>query len=415
MVYIINILIFSFIIYAIWRWQSATIFTKTGFLIIVILKCIFAVYSCYYYQHGDIILFQRDSDALTSLFFTEFKLYKDILLYTDFSIRDVSGLFYYWPLSRAFFMAKILSVFNVVTSCNIYLNSIYFSLFNLFSGIFLINKVSLYHKKYLLSIIISILFIPSIIFNTSGLEKEVLAIGGFYLLIAFGISCYNKKVLIKDVFYLIIGLFLIYNIKYYYLAVTLPLAFSYLFTSIIKNRYYKYLIASIVILISIFLTKFIHIYLEPKLALFSLINANNKLMLRSEIGMCIPFDFKNYSFLEIIKNLPLAIVNGLFGPFIWQFKNAAMFYLALENLVALILSIWIFIKVIKKEIKWTYFGFIVLVYIISWAILLAFYSPNYGTLTRYKVVFMPFLYLFVIRFTIDKYLKDSSIIKLILK
>ena len=413
--YILNIILISFILYLIWKLKAEQLLSKEAYSFAVMLKIGFAIFSVFYYENGDIKYFHWDSTSLVRFFFEDNKLYWNILFFDNFTDEAAKDWLFYWTKPRAFFMGKFLSPFSLITNCNVYLNAVYLSLINLFSILFLASKIKIFANKYFNISILILLFLPSIVFNTSGLEKEVLVMAGIYLIIAFGLSLYHKKVTVFDFIMLVLGLFLVYKIKYYYLAVLGPLGVSFLVSHLISNRYVKYSIGAIVILILSFYSKLIHPYLDPFLAFQSTIEANHSLILRSGIGMNTPFYFTDYSIFEFAKNLPLAIVYGLFGSFFWEFKNIAMFYIGLENLVIFSATMLFVYKVITKQIKWTYFGTVVLLYVLTLAVILSFYSPNFGTLTRYKVSFLPFMLIFIFHHTIENKISKLPVFKKIFK
>jgi len=352
---------------------------------------------------------------LIHFFWEDNKLFWNIFLYDNFYVEEAKDWFYYWPKPRAFFMGKFLSILNLISGNNIYFNSIYLSVINLSAILFLLSKINKYANRYYSISLFILLFLPSVVFNTSGLEKEVLVMAGIYFIIGFGLSLYHKKISLFDVLIFIVGLFLVYKIKYYYLAVLGPLGISYLISHFIKNRQIKYSLAVLVVGVLAYYSKLMHPYLDPFLAFQSTIEANHSLILRSGIGMNIPFNFTNYTVVEFLQNLHLAIIYGFFGPFFWEFKNAAMFYIGIENALIFITSILFIYKVITKQVKWTYFGSIILFYIVSIAIILAFYSPNFGSLTRYKVSFLPCMLIFIFHHTIEENILKLPFLKSIFK
>lgn len=414
---ILNSLFILTLIYLIWKWVAHKVLTQYGFLIVIIIKLFFAIFTCFYYVGGDIHIFQQDANHLTSIFWSNKPLYFNILFYDDYSLQEVEvrHSLYYWTKPRAFFMAKTISLLNIFTFNNIYFNAIYITLINIFSVLYLLLKIKKYNSNYFISSFIVLLLVPSVVFNTSGLEKEVLVMAAIYLIVAFGIAIYQKEISGVDFLLFVFGLFLIFKIKYYYLPILISLGGAFIVSSYFKNNYIKFTFAFVFIAILLYYAKFLHPYLHPELAFQSTIMANHELILKSRLGMNIPFQFTNYSLVEFVYNIPMAIVYGLFGPFFWEVKNLPMAYISLENFLVMILFGWFIYQFIKKKVSISYFGIMVFLYIISLTIILAFYSPNFGTLTRYKVSFYPFLLIFMVQQIIITHQKRASVLRLFVK
>ncbi|MCK5468808.1 MAG: hypothetical protein KAI99_09865, partial [Cyclobacteriaceae bacterium] len=93
---------------------------------------------------------------------------------------------------------------------------------------------------------------------------------------------------------------------------------------------------------------------------------------------------------------PLALFSGLFRPTIFDVSNPLQFIVALENLAVFILLIIVLLRSkFRISIK-VPFVIATLIYVSSLAVLLAFASPNFGTLSRYKAGYWPFFVLLVL-------------------
>jgi hypothetical protein len=124
--------------------------------------------------------------------------------------------------------------------------------------------------------------------------------------------------------------------------------------------------------------------------------------------------FKFFQFDGSIKsyvvNLPLAIVYGLFRPLVFEAGNLWQLLVGLENSMILILffiALWHFpkTKIFDNRFLWAAFLFILVL-----DVFLAFSTPNFGTLSRYKVAYWPFFVMLIL-----KALKDFHFLKFILK
>ena len=342
-------------------------------------------------------MFQSDASNYSLIFWMNNSAFWEVYLFDNYD-NIGKGWFYYWALPRALFMCKVTTFFNLITLNNIYLNAVYFSLINLLSLFYLVSAIS---EKYELQKIASfvLLIIPSIVFNTSGLEKETLVLAGFYFIVGAFQNFNTKGFSMKRVFFLLFGLFLVLKIKSYYLAVIIPLYLLFdLFKYLKSSPRLSVFFGSVLIVFFLFMDKMNSILTIEKV--FEWTSRSNKIIVQnSSEGMGIPFNFEDYTVLEFILNSPKALLYGLFGPFIWEAQNLPMLYIGIENLVILFLAIIFLVNLFKGKVELNLFWKISILYIMFLATILSLYSPNFGTLTRYKVSFLPLLVVFLLNFT----------------
>jgi hypothetical protein len=96
--------------------------------------------------------------------------------------------------------------------------------------------------------------------------------------------------------------------------------------------------------------------------------------------------------LSLARSSPLALVSGIFRPFITEAHGLLQWLGALENLILLFLFLFALpgVKKIGTN-KNRLLLFSVIAYISILCIFLALSTPNFGTLSRYRVGFLPFL------------------------
>jgi hypothetical protein len=101
------------------------------------------------------------------------------------------------------------------------------------------------------------------------------------------------------------------------------------------------------------------------------------------------------TFISLVKNAPLAIVSGLFRPFVWEGNSLFQYFTGAENLFILftsLIALLLFRQIPVSTNPQVYLLFVAaILYILLLATLLAFSAPNFGALARYKVGFLPFL------------------------
>jgi hypothetical protein len=116
----------------------------------------------------------------------------------------------------------------------------------------------------------------------------------------------------------------------------------------------------------------------------------------SDIDSIIHYYQLHDSWWSILLNSPLALFSGILRPFIWEAEGAAAVLASVENLVMMVLLLtsmftW------RKPFTNKMLVLSVVVYVVMLCIFLALSTPNFGTLSRYRVGFLPFL-IFIISY-----------------
>jgi hypothetical protein len=98
---------------------------------------------------------------------------------------------------------------------------------------------------------------------------------------------------------------------------------------------------------------------------------------------------------DIIKKTPKAIIAGLFRPFIWEANTILMVISGIENLIILLLTLYIFLRSggILKSTR-NLLSDPLLIFIFLYSIFFAFSiglsTANFGALVRYRIPLLPF-------------------------
>lgn len=197
---------------------------------------------------------------------------------------------------------------------------------------------------------------------------------------------------------------LIFSLKYYYLAAFLPITTSALIVrwltmhSKISRSSVQILLWIVLLVCGFVLTTFLHPNFAPQ-KLLAVILANNKLFMEA----CSPDDVIHFYNLEptwtsILMNSPWAVVSGMFRPFVWEANTIFKMITALQNLVLIVLTLLSLTRLkILQESSYQLLLVSVIVYVVVLSVFLALAAPNFGTLTRYNVGYLPFLVLLVMQ------------------
>jgi len=358
----------------------------------------------FYYNSGDTLLYYDDSLKLGSLCFRDPELFVDTVFLNGVP-TDYSFAFAEQP--RAFFFVKIISFLNIFAFDDYWIMSAYLSLFS-FAGFWRLSKVLVnYFHLPNLAVVFSLFFFPSVVFWSSGVLKDSIAMGCICFIIYYTILFAHGLRRLTWYEYAMVAVFIITLaiLKYYYFAVLAPVLLSYSAIVLLqKNVIIKkddtvaIVLFSVLFCVFIFLATFIH----PNLSLNNFVQAlyNNYLAtLYASIGKHV-FVFVNFSpsLLSMIPYIPKAILIGLFRPWPGDISGIFSVPVYIENAVIVILTLTSAYAWVKKKYPVSLSGVAVSTYVLLLAILLTFASPNWGSLLRYKVGFLPFFLLLITSF-----------------
>ena len=352
------------------------------------------IYSTYYPVSDTFTFFRLAADK-ADLARTDFSSYLNFIFSTS------EG--YFLGEHRTIFYTKITSVFALITGNNYWLTAVYYSLLSFFSAWYLTKTITRVFPEYKIAACIAFLFFPSVVFWTSGIVKESLAMTALFFLTAVFLKVWAKeKISIISILFAIVSVWTIFNLKYYYLAVFIPVTVSALLVrwlcAVLKiEAAYKQLMLWICLLVVGFiLITFLHPNFSPGKVLI-VIAANNKIFMDA----CTPDDVIHFYNLQptwssMLINSPWALISGLFRPFVWEANTIFKFITGLENLVLLILAVTS-LRSLKEAVlsRHRLLIFSAILYCSILSIFLALSTPNFGTLARYGVGFLPFLVLLV--------------------
>jgi len=385
------------------------------------------LYTYYYPYGGDTLVFFDDARLLAELHSRSVTDYWRVLLFDQFPDEQLPDLLVYEQEARSFFLIKILSVLSLLTFQNYWVCSLYFSLFS-FRGMWLLtNALAEAFPGSKGPAALAFLFFPSVVFWSAGVIKESLVMGIIGWVTAWWVQTLllqrqgkTGELFFKACFFLLL-LLALWKLKYHYFAVYLPCLLAATLLIIVSrkiNRVRPWLWAALVPVLFAGMAVIVS-RLHPNLDLnqFTAVMVHNHdtIYALSEPGKRIEFDQLHPGFFSILHSLPLALVSGLFRPQAWEWASLLQGLNGLENGFLLVLFLLALFRLPKVE--WhrrspeeTILFVTVLLYIFLLASLLAFSTPNFGTLSRYKVAFLPFLvYLLLYTVGMQKPAKSGTV------
>jgi hypothetical protein len=106
------------------------------------------------------------------------------------------------------------------------------------------------------------------------------------------------------------------------------------------------------------------------------------------------------TFSSLVLHSPAVIASCLFRPFIWESRKIIILFAALEASVIFLATLFVLIK--TKFLRFFYYIFnnpyrlFCFIFSMLFALLVGYTTYNFGTMVRYKIIFLPFYFFLLI-------------------
>lgn len=400
--------LFSYVVYNNKFFQAEGITKKSSvalFNLKVLAGLVLALIYTFYYTDkasADIYKYFLDGEIIYNLLSTDPLAYFQIIfgINTDSTnIQEVLDTTKYWykPYSSPFYndnrtIIRFNALAHVVSFGSIGVHTVIMAFLS-FTGLLAMYKFArqrLAGKEK--ELILAIFLLPSVIFWGSGVLKEGL------LLFSLGISLYLWDKLLRDKFklkrflFFILGILLLCISKIYILMALLIPMIAYTWVSLTggKQVLIKYLAtACTFVFLGLNLNWFV-----PELDLVAILIEKQK----DFVNLAIASNAQSYynipileeNLLGFLKAGPLAFLNVLTRPHIFEAENPMMMAAALENLLILLVIV-LCIIFSKKGTGERNFLFFCISFVVVLFILVGMITPILGAVVRYKIPGLPFL------------------------
>lgn len=342
----------------------------------------------FHYRGGDTLLYYERADDLARLGTAEF-------------LSAISEATSPSDPVRAIYFIRLVAVIRWLTGADYWLLSVYFSLFSFLGAIYLSAKLVIWKNELLLPACVAFLYFPSAILWSSGLLKESLVFGAMAFLLGTYFSWHKHKRLdAEQVVTVIISTTVLTILKYYIAAVLIP-ALIYLIIYHLpfweKRRIFgfwpKTCRSALVLLLP---TLVFFALLSPNLnydALWPVMQLNHMQYIRlapdGAIYTLVWFD----NWLDVFINIPYLWFTGIFRPLLGEDFSFPALLSSLENTILFIGFLISIYGLKRKRISFSPELLALLIYVGVLSIFLSYSAPNFGTLARFKIYYMPFVLL----------------------
>lgn len=286
-----------------------------------------------------------------------------------------------------------------------------FAFFALGGSIRMFKTFLYYFPKFRKEIAIATLFLPDVVYWSSGFLKDSICFGcvGFILYGILNIFIRKQKVFASVLVVLIAG-YLLFSIKVYILLTLIIAMLIWLFSevnSLVKDkllrRIFAFMTFAIAAVVGLFLLNYftseagLEEYKLEKLAEQTAVQRNNFDMIATGFKQGSSF---SYNTSNPVLLFFYGIMATFFRPFLWEINAPIVLFSAIEALIFTLLTVNI---IFKKGVA-TFFGCILkdprllmcFVFAMVFSSVVGSSSTNFGALSRYKIPCLPFYMLMLL-------------------
>ncbi len=236
MIALLNILlIFSLAWLAARQWQRSAAYWAywPGLILKLVAGLAVGALYTYYYPGGDTFNLYNNSvkvaeaaSADWSAYISQFFLLDTWLDFTNFDGDSRSMVFERW-----------ISILTIISGHSYYVVSLWCSFIAFLGLFFLVTRLSLCFNNTSRAAVISLLLWPSVVFWSSGLLKESLAMGSVGLMVGGLLSLiFGKRLSVVQFALMLLGILFLWRIKYYVAVPLIMASFAVLISSLLRGK-----------------------------------------------------------------------------------------------------------------------------------------------------------------------------------
>jgi hypothetical protein len=354
------------------------------------------VYFYYYDGHGDTLQYWEESATLSARMVNPAEAWN--ILWSDLPdpslvAQGVHGV------PRSFFFSKIAAIVSWLSGGNYWIMSVVFSFVSFIAAWTLFTRL----QAYRVSAAAALFFFPSVVFWSSGLIKECLGLAAIYVVVSLFLDLYrNGRISYYQIVIGLLGIWVGWNLKYYWLGILAPVLLAVLVVAFLKRwrhslQSHEMTLGGVALAVMMVVATGGHPNFYPDRIASVIVESNAAFIRFSDPPGVIHFGNLQPTAWSLAVHAPEALFACLFRPCLGEASDLLSWLAAIENAVVFLLLLSALRSVGQgwKSPERLLVG-ATAIYVTLLAIFLALSSPNLGTLSRYKVGFLPFLVLLLL-------------------
>jgi len=339
----------------------------------------------------------RDAWKEYQLLWADPQEYFTNLFRSDYS-RGYGGIFdsfgSFWNDLRNNVVVKIVSVFNLFSRGNYYINSLFFNFFVFIGHVAFYRLFIQVFPRQKAGVIIGCFLLPSTLYFTAGIQKD----GIVFMMLGFLVYCIYQslqqhRVTLKRACIIMLSCILLFLIRSYVLITILPSLIAWIAVKRFKWPLLQSFVISYLIMGLLFFN--INALLPSVDPLKTVVDKQAAFSTLPRASTQVNLDSLYPNFKSFAVNAPQAYNHLLLRPYPWELPAKSLLPLNIELIVYQLLFI-LFLFFRRKENKGdpvitfgVFFSFTIFLFI-------GYIMPNIGSIVRYRSIYLPFLLIPVI-------------------
>lgn len=296
----------------------------------------------------------------------------------------------FWNNLRSNLIIKLLSLFDILSNCNYFINTLFYNFLVFFGSIALYRIFIRIFKERKKLILITVFFLPSFLYFTSGIHRDGLIFLAI-VLVSYNMFCILKKegVSVKRGVYIFLNLLLIFLLRNFVFITIIPALIAW----IVAERKPGFILPVFIGIYALFVLVFFSLkFVHPKLDLPQYVSARQMSFVEISKNAVSSININPLfpNFRSFFNNMPQALNHVLMRPYFSEKKNFLYIPAAIEVLIYEMLFVaHIFFPLKKPFFKgFIYYG---IFFTLSMYLIIGYTIPILGALIRYKSIYLPFL------------------------
>lgn len=368
--------------------------------------CFYQIYTVYYTDRhcSDMYRYFDDAQILHSAFHNEPENYVKMLVGIGDETDEINEKYYMkmstWFRSYDSFvrndnrtMIRINAFFRLFSSGSVFVHQLLFLLLSFIGLIWIYKYLAKDNRFYNYALFAAIFFFPSLVFWTSSVVKEaflIFALGGFIATLS---GVFARKKLFLNLIFLPLFVYMLISVKIYVIVILVPVIIARLWSSISQP---KFVVAKHLIVFALFISLLWNFqYIFPEMNFVDVFARKQHDFINFaqsiDAGSFIELKKLEPNVWSFLSALPMAFVNILFRPVLFEANSVLMVFASVENLLFIVFLSMTFLS-LKRKFKpdisfWGNVFFIVFFFSV-----VGLSTPVLGAIVRYKIIAYPFLF-----------------------
>ncbi|HUS01409.1 MAG TPA: hypothetical protein VMY77_06770, partial [Chitinophagaceae bacterium] len=317
-------------------------------------------------------------------------------------LLDITDSF--WNNLRSDVMIKLLSIFNIFSRGNFFINTIFYNFLIFFGSISFYRIFTRLIPDKKIWMIFALFLLPSLIYFTAGIHKDGL------IFLGLGITCYNlffaikERITPKRILWILLGLIIIFLLRNFVVITLIPAIIAWVLAEKIK----KYVLQTFIVVYLFFILLFFNLgSIHSSLDLPRYVSDRQIafIQIAKEGNSSININPLYPHFRSFLNNSPQALNHTLMRPYLTE-KFTLLYIAAALEIFAYQVLFFIFLLFRCKNNKPDAFVYCCIFFSLSMFLMIGYTIPIIGAIARYRSIYLPIIILSILCYTDWEKLKN---------